>query len=272
MIVCVLGMHKSGTTLVAETLHHSGIHMADVPDDLGYDDSNKFERHEAQLLNRDYLRPVLIPTIKGFRLRHAGLDRAGYPINVDSVALVRTRRLRHVAATGPTAPIESMVADISARHDDWGFKDPRTCLTYELWKRALPSHRVVAIYRPFDEVLMRYRVSWKRPIRLARVARSWLVYNEMMVAHLEASSDFLLLRYDELMHDDDELARVGTYLGITLTDRRRADLYRARGSRDAPVQAPVRLPRFLMRRAAAVQDRLDQIRLDRIGLDEDRER
>ena len=30
MIVCVLGMHKSGTTLVAETLHHSGVHMADV--------------------------------------------------------------------------------------------------------------------------------------------------------------------------------------------------------------------------------------------------
>lgn len=260
MIVCVLGMHKSGTTLLAETLHHSGIHMADVPEHLGYDDSNKFERHEAQRLNRAVLQPALVPTIRGYRLRDAGLDRAGYQINVDSIAWVRRRRLPDVLEQASPAPIHEMATSLDARHEHWGFKDPRTCLTYEWWRRSLPEHRVVAIYRPFGEVLLRYRVRWRSPIRLVRVARSWLVHNEMLVSHLEARPDHVLLRYDELMGDDDEFGRLGDYLGLPLRDRRRPELYRARGSARSRSDAGIWLPPPLVERAASVERRLDRIR------------
>ncbi len=260
MIVCVLGMHKSGTTLLAETLHKSGIHMADVPDGLGYDQSNKFERHEAQRINRRLLHDVLVPTLKGFRLRNAGLDRAGYQINLDSIAWVVRRRLGRALAAAPSDPIVEMVDALDREHEDWGFKDPRTCLTYSWWRRALPDHRLVAVYRPLDEVLMRYRTRWRSPIRLVRVARSWIVHNEMLADHLDASSDFVLLRYDDMMSDDREFERLQEYIGRPLEDCRRPELYRARR---APVDAGgtvVWLPRRVVQRATRVETRLDRIR------------
>lgn len=259
MIVCILGMHKSGTTLVAETLHHSGVHMADVPDELGYDDSNKFERHAAQRINRGLIAPALVPTWKGHRRRNAGLDRAGYEINLDSLAWVRRGRLAEAVATADIDPVRRLAAQLDAQHGDWGFKDPRTCLTYEWWRRGLPDHRVVAVFRPFTEVLMRYKVSPRRPVRLARVARSWLVHNELLIEHLEHRSDHVVLRYDGLMSGDEEFARLQAYLGTELVDRRRPDLYRARAGehRDDPARW---LPSVVRRRAGDAERRLDELR------------
>lgn len=260
MIVCVLGMHKSGTTLVAETLHHSGVHMADVDDGLGYDDSNKYERHEAQAINRRLLAPASIPTWNGYRVRHAGLDRAGYAINRDSLALVRRGRLRRILETADTAPIAELAASVGGERSDWGFKDPRTCLTYELWARGLPEHEIVAVYRRLDEVLLRYRVGRASPIRLLRVARSWIVHNEMLLGHLAARPDGLLLRYDELMSGDGELDRLARHLGIDVADRRRADLYRARRDPVADGRSDRSLPRPIADRATRVEAELDERR------------
>jgi hypothetical protein len=53
--VVVLGMHKSGTTLIAETLHRSGIAMIGAETSGGYDDGNKMERAETRALNMQLL-------------------------------------------------------------------------------------------------------------------------------------------------------------------------------------------------------------------------
>lgn len=260
MIVCILGMHKSGTTLVAETLHHSGIHMAEVPDDLGYDQSNKYELHEAQAINRALIEPALIPTWSGYRVRRAGLDRAGYQINRDSVAVVRTKKLQRLIDSAEHREITQLVAAMSQRHSDWGFKDPRSCLTYDVWRAALPAHRLVAIHRPFDEVLLRYRVQLRSPVRLVRVARSWIVHNEMLLEHLRRSDDYVLLRYDELMSSSRELDRLSAYLERSLTDRRDPNLYRSRRTPGDPEGPAIWLPSPIARRAAWIQEQLDELR------------
>jgi hypothetical protein len=49
MICVFLSMHKSGTTLVSEILHHSGINMGDdIDEHVSYDRGNKYE-HESTL-------------------------------------------------------------------------------------------------------------------------------------------------------------------------------------------------------------------------------
>jgi hypothetical protein len=63
-----------------------------------------------------------------------------------------------------------------------------------------------------------------------------------------------------MMHGDGELERLAAYLGIDVTDRRRPDLYRARGDGAGIDDGPVRLPRSVLTRVAAVQERLDRIR------------
>ncbi len=46
MIYVIFGMHKSGTTLVAEMLHKSGINMGDFDESVSYDIGNQYERNE----------------------------------------------------------------------------------------------------------------------------------------------------------------------------------------------------------------------------------
>lgn len=265
MIVCVLGMHKSGTTLVSEMLHHGGVHMADVPEELGYDDSNKYERHETQRLNRALLQPILVPSVKGWRRRNGGLDRAGYEVNLDSLAWIRRGRLgaldRHPDAVEPSIDrqIVDLVADLGDRHQQWGFKDPRTCLTYQVWRHRLPPHRLVAVYRPFGEVMRRYRTSWRTPVRARRVARNWLIHNEMILAHLRRADDFVVVRYDQMMSDDEELARLRRYLDVPLRDRRDPSMYRARSTTADAVPWVASTP-GLRRRVEQVERAIEALR------------
>ena len=164
MIVCVLGMHKSGTTLVAETLHRSGIDMGVFDERLGYDDGNQFERHEAINRNRGLLSAASIPTLRGARAALFLRYRGGYQPNADADSIVRSSQARVVPRQCRPQPVPSAgrraqraplllgvqgSADPSARHD--------------VWRRALPEHRVIAVYRRFDEVMSHFKVKWDLP-------------------------------------------------------------------------------------------------------------
>ncbi|MGM0484512.1 MAG: hypothetical protein ACQERI_08185, partial [Candidatus Krumholzibacteriota bacterium] len=52
MIFVLLGMHKSGTTLISRMLHESGINMCGEPcGEASYDAGNKYERLEFLIYN-----------------------------------------------------------------------------------------------------------------------------------------------------------------------------------------------------------------------------
>ena len=147
MIVVVLGMHKSGTTLVAEILHRGGIAMVDrVPEASDYDERFFFERDEAVAINK------------------ALLGRDAYSLD--------TVRLRP-RADDPALRrrIADLVADLDARHGDWGFKDPRTCLTWPVWRELLPPHRLVCVYRHPLAVEGHYRIRNRQTS--FRALRAW---------------------------------------------------------------------------------------------------
>ena len=56
MIYVVLGCHKSGTTLVAEVLHRSGIAMLEGEvEEADYDEGDFFERLDMVHVNQDIL-------------------------------------------------------------------------------------------------------------------------------------------------------------------------------------------------------------------------
>ena len=48
-VFVVLGMHKSGTTLVSDILHRSGVPMVEVRSSEGYDQGNKMERDATRM-------------------------------------------------------------------------------------------------------------------------------------------------------------------------------------------------------------------------------
>ena len=210
MIHVVLGMHKSGTTLVSETLHHSGIDMMDAVDESrGYDDGNKWERDSTKAIN------------------HELLGSAG------AYSLQASARHGIKATPAITEQMRHVIADLSAQHADWGFKDPRTCLTYDAWAATLPEHRLIVVYRLPEEGWAHYWTAAKSPAKCLNVMgsflRTWCEYNAAILRTLERTTmPAIVLHYTQLMHGDEELRRLGRFVGRPLVDRRISGMNRSR--------------------------------------------
>ena len=211
MIHVVLGMHKSGTTLVSELLHHAGIDMVDAADPAtGYDDGNKWERDSTKQVN------------------HAILGSAG-AFSLETLG----RRLQFGAAE--RARMREAIAACTPRHAEWGFKDPRTCLTYHLWAGELPPHRIVAVFRRPEEAWAHYWASSTGRRRLTvfrNCLAQWCGYNAAILSALDRTTQpFIVIDYARLMTDPAELARLEQFVDPPLVDRRDPRMRRSRAQR-----------------------------------------
>ena len=246
MIYIVLGMHKSGTTLIAQLLHEAGIHMGQFQDGLGYDQDNTYERHETQMLNRQLLHGCLIPSL-GYLLRRHGqtaVNRAGYHRNQDSTALVRFSKLQTVLQRPETAvSLRQLVATLNGRFTHWGFKDPRTCLTYPAWREAIGDHKRIMVFRSYTQLLRHYRVHPANLPLLFRVLYAWTLHNRCLLSYVQqAAAPTLLLSYEALMQGEVGLQRLAAFVERPLTDQRNPILYRHRET-IAPLPATARILR-----------------------------
>jgi hypothetical protein len=228
MIYVVLGMHKSGTTLVARTLHESGIVMGqEFPREADYS-RVKYEAHCAQEITDDIL---------GLSRRHLSLDVTSRSLPADGVGEDILERMR------------GMSANLRERYEDWGFKDPRVCLTYRYWKQALPEHRVIIIYRDPVEVWRRYaRVNHKWWSRAA--FKVWCDYNNNIMSSVQASGnpDVLVLKFEDILGDDADWLRLNRFTGRKLVDVRDPGQSRFRVGSDR--RSSLRY-KFLQKRAGA---------------------
>jgi hypothetical protein len=210
MIYVVLGMHKSGTTLVSQILHRSGIRMGQGDEvDGDYDEGTFHERHDVYDLNTDIL---------------------GFTFPAQNFPAPRRIAL--------SAPQRARMREIIGKHDaeggDWGFKEPRCCLTYPLWREELPEHRLVVVTRDLPEVWSHYR-SHEPPWLLAwRCVRTWSDYNERILQTLQqATLPAVVIGYRELMTHALEFERLQAFLERPLVDMRRPGKYRSKSSSGA---------------------------------------
>lgn len=209
MIYVVLGMHKSGTTLISQILHESGISMVEDPiGPMGYDAGQKFERRTVVNLNKAILN-----------------WREMSSLDVIAKSGAEATQLQR-------AEMRALIQTCDQQHINWGFKDPRTCLTYHSWVKELSSHRIVAIYRNYREVLQHYRLYGLASFSFSKAKKAlsvWLHYNENLLEILHnTESPFVLLRYEDFMTDKLEFERLSRFVGHALKDSRNAHLYRYR--------------------------------------------
>ncbi len=204
MIYVVLGMHKSGTSLVAETLHKSGINMVELPEEYqDYKHGLKHERQSTCKINKEILD-----------------DDSGYSI--------------HNVPDQPLAPsvkkkMEEVVAACSIEGESWGFKDPRTCLTYHYWQEILPAHKVIAIYRNPAQVVSHVFAGCRRPdkklIRGFKSISEWKTYNQMLLDIIRSkdATDALLLNYEDFMSSQHAIDKLSEFTGKPISDARKKD-------------------------------------------------
>ncbi len=209
MIYVILGMHKSGTTLLSQILHHSGINMGEAIDaNVSYDRGNQYERQSTLTLNMDIL--------------HTNSDNIIDLPAPEALTLTAAQRVR----------MQEIIARNNSRYEDWGFKDPRTSLTFPLWAAELPAHKLIVIYREPAEIWPRFRYNGLRlfytnPWRAWKFINRWCEHNMNILSYLRrAKIDYLVLNYQKLMTTDTGFKRLEAFTGRKLVDRRRKDLYR----------------------------------------------
>lgn len=129
MVVVILGMHRSGTSLVANILHSAGVHMGDI-----------FRLPDAY--NRGYYEDLDWRAINKWILNTAGgtwFDPPSYRQIVDATARI--------------GPVITVLVEQKNRRVTWGFKDPRTCLTIQGLHPYLPNPRYIVVKRNKEDVI-----------------------------------------------------------------------------------------------------------------------
>lgn len=218
MIYIVLGMHKSGTTLISEILHHSGINMIEnFNPQMNYDQGNFYERKAAQVLNREILK------VGRFHYGFSSLELVA-PDKLEASADLRDR-------------IRDFIQVCNSKHQSWGFKDPVNCLTYPVWNSELPEHKIIAIYRSPCEIWPRYRNRiqfYGKPHGAWKFVNRWCEYNSAILAAIRKNkSNSILLSYHRLMADQIEFDRLQKFVGHNLLDRRTKKMWRNRPKKDS---------------------------------------
>lgn len=182
--------------------------VEDLDSGASYDDGNKYERQDVLSLNMAILGAT----------DHQVLSLA----KPDSIRLTEGQR----------KTMRTIVAECNSKYYNWGFKEPRATLTYPLWETELPTHRIIAIYRPPDEIWPRFRWrGWRRhyanPHRAWQFVSRWLEHNQSLVQYLRNTKmDFILTDYRRFMSSDDEFRRLEQFVGDELMDMRKKALYR----------------------------------------------
>lgn len=208
MIYVVLGMHKSGTTLVTQILHRSGISMVEAIDEArSYDKGNQWERESTKQINHELLRSAHKYSLVA-RVPPGGV--AG-----DSVVANKMSQL---------------INHYNTLYRDWGFKDPRTALVFDQWSHVLPEHVVIAVYRRPEEVWKHYWNSTrgKRRLTVLRYCLAcWCEYNQAIIkAVRQSKSPCIVLSYSRIMQGQDEYNRLQSFVDYPLSDERRQSLNR----------------------------------------------
>jgi hypothetical protein len=218
MIYLVLGMHKSGTTLISQILHKSGINMGELNEEISYDRGNKYERFEFLIYNSAIMNiRILDGGVKQYR-KITNLDHFTLPLLFKSV-------------------LRDTIERVDQKYENWGCKDPRMCLTYEVWESLLPEHKIISVIRnPFEvadrfcKYVNKFRILKRLRTRF-RVIESWYLHNISLLEIMEKNrSNSIVVDYNKLMSSggNGEFEKIENLCNRKLVDAREKSLYRNR--------------------------------------------
>jgi hypothetical protein len=193
----VLGMHRSGTTLIARLLGAAGIFM-------GSRLSSNYEPRLIQDTNRQILDYFQAGWLDVDQVPSPEALMNGFDGLCSEVATRLTEDL----------PI-SFCGGHQIDHAGWGFKDPRTSISAGLFLRLFPNARAIFIHRNAEDVASsilkrELKIQSKHPaplklpsidqrMFLVRAVRAWETYNRRALMILPYFQRHASLRYEEVV-------------------------------------------------------------------------
>src|SRR5713226_5579370 len=156
-VVCVLGMHRSGTSLVTRILNLLGVYLGTEPQ-LPTPAQDNPKGHWEHGIFRELNDEILA--------RHGGTWDQPPRLSTGWEANPGLDDLKHRAST--------LIQDEFAHAEIWGWKDPRTCLTLPFWQQLLPeTHYVVCLRNPVD---VAHSLRRRNSFSVQKSSSLWLTY------------------------------------------------------------------------------------------------
>jgi hypothetical protein len=192
--ICIIGMHRSGTSMIAKLLHQCGLYLGSENQLLGANSSNA----EGHFEHKEFLR------LNDALLHHLGGSWEFPPkaqSNWQENAAFETMR----------ADARALVKELSTR-TPWGWKEPRTTVLLPFWKSIVPGLRFVICVRSPLEVAKSLAKRSKIPVE--RGVHLWHSY---MRAALEdsAGSARMITHYEDFFTEPEEEAeRLVRFCGL----------------------------------------------------------
>ncbi|HEV7732020.1 MAG TPA: sulfotransferase [Candidatus Binatia bacterium] len=199
MAICITGMHRSGTSMVARLLNLCGLWLGEDGDILGpaADNPEGFWEHLGVLALDDDLLAAL----------GGGWDVP--PVTLPSEWTGRPD-LAPLLARG------AAIVEGFRGHGPWGWKDPRSALLLSFWQTLAPDLRVVVCVRSPLAVAgsLRTRATASTAFSLGL----WRAHYERLLDAVPPEQ-VLLTHYDAYFHDPTtELRRVCAFAGLAPSD------------------------------------------------------
>ncbi len=214
VIVPILGMHRCGTSMLTHMLSIMGVELGEPLQSPGFDNPSGFWENR-------FFQAVNIELLKWAGCNTDGFDR--------SKTLKRTSRF--LGKTPSPKIITNSVLqyiNLSFQNTHWGWKDPRTVITWPFWKRCL-NHlgyidiRPIVLVRHPDSCIASLKkrgdFNWQvLPEGLPMehyIACLWKCYYELIEIYLSEKS--LIMLQEDLLDNDKaafEMKRCAKYLEL----------------------------------------------------------
>jgi hypothetical protein len=167
-VVCVLGMHRSGTSCLTGSLQAAGLNLGKHHTWNRFNQKGNRENQDIV----DFHDQLLADNM-------ASWDQPPRRLRVDSEHFEQARNIAH-AFTPPQR---------------WGFKDPRALLALEVWKEVIPNLQFIGIFRHPLAVAasLDRRSAGGMPRKTA--LELWYQYNQRLLREYQ-HSPFPLLCFD----------------------------------------------------------------------------
>lgn len=181
--IIILGMHRSGTSCLAGTLEKAGVKLGEVSNRNKFNLKGNKENSLIMSLNDDIL-----------KYNKASWDSPPIDITWNKSHILRAKDITKYFET--TYPINL-----------WGFKDPRTLLTFDFWDTIFPSATLIGSLRAPEGVVASLK-NRDPKFDHSKGLSLWLQYNTILLKLLN-EKNFPLISFDssskEYLHDTTKL-------------------------------------------------------------------
>lgn len=248
--ICIVGMHRSGTSMVAQLLARSGVFLGPPEELMPATADNQEGYWEDQRLVK----------VAEDILRLFGGSWDAPPVFEEG--WTADPRLDPIKAAARQA------LEVNEQHRPWAWKDPRTCLLLEFWRELIPDLRLVVCARHPASVIRSLVTRRETHLPFEQAVQVWNAYSESLWCSL-SGFPHIVTHTDSYFYDaQTELKRVLDFLEIDRTPEQiveasqtvRADLNRSnpadltRAARELPEQTQ-RLYREFEARCGPVYER-----------------